>query len=115
MELYPIEKCEVIDLPQGKIYLGHSDEKQSVGYLELNPGKALDKHNRPVDEKLVQIKGTSTMKFGEEEVILNKGDIIVIPANKFHVHANDSENVSITYWEFNGDIIEIINKIRSSK
>ena len=54
--MQPIEECQKIKLPQGAIYLGNSDEKRSVGYLELSPHTSLTLHNRPAIEKLTQVK-----------------------------------------------------------
>lgn len=110
---------EEYKIPQGKILIAFSDKNLSVGALELNPGQELSKHNRPVLESLFQIQGTCIMKFFEEngiikEVILNKGDSIDIPPFKFHIHSNPSKEISITFWKANGDITEIINKIRKT-
>ena len=38
-QMYPLEKCQKVELPQGAIYLGPSNKEQSVGYLELNPAR----------------------------------------------------------------------------
>lgn len=103
---------ESYTLPQGKIIISHSDKNISIGFLELNPGQSLDIHNRPVEELLFQVKGTSVIKLNNENKILNQGDEIKIPANELHVHSNQSNEKSLTFWMFKGDIIEVINKIR---
>ncbi len=110
---------EIYKLPQGKITIGFCDEGVSVGMLELSPGQELAKHNRPVDEELVQVYGSCVMKLFDgdrliKEVTLNEGDKLVIPANQFHIHSNPTNDRSITLWKFEGDIVEIIENIRNS-
>lgn len=100
--------------------IAFSDENLSVGILEINPGQELSKHNRPVLESLFQIKGTCVMKLFEgdgsiKEVTLKNGDSIDIEPEKFHIHANQSNEKSITFWKATGDITEIINRIRQNQ
>lgn len=111
---------ESYKIRQGKIMIAFSDENLSVGILEINPGQKLSKHNRPVLESLFQVKGTCVMKIFEEdgsakEIIMNEGDSIGIEPEKFHIHSNQSDDVSITFWKATGDITEIINKIRQNQ
>lgn len=110
---------EIYEVPQGKVFIGHSDKNLSVGYLELNPKQELEKHNRPVTERLMQITGSCVMKLytGDEvkEITLNEGDTLEIPPKQYHVHANVSDKKSITFWKAEGDITEIIQKIREQK
>ena len=113
------ENCEAKTLPQGIIYLGPSTLKQSIGFLKLLPGKQLAKHNRPVDEKLKQIKGSCVTELYDgnkliQEVTLEEGDELIIPANQYHIHKNPFKNESLTYWQFDGDITEIIKSIKKS-
>lgn len=110
---------EKYNLEQGNIMIAFSDENLSVGTLEINAGKELAKHNRPVLESLFQLDGKCVIKLFEEDggakdVILNKGESLDISTQKFHIHANPFDDVSITPWKANGDITEIINKIRES-
>ena len=110
---------EEYKLNEGKIMIAFSDENLSVGTLELDPKKELPKHNRPVLESLFQIKGKCSMKLFEEdgrvnEVTLNEGDSIDIPPNKYHIHSNPFDELSITFWKASGDITKIINKIREN-
>ena len=55
------------DLPDGVIKVSYCNEELSIGTLKLDPGKELDRHNRPVDEELLQIKGKGGLKIFEEE------------------------------------------------
>ena len=109
---------EMYELPQGRIGIAYAGEDFSTGYLELEPGKELAKHNRPVLEQLMQIKGTATMIMFEgddsKEIVLNVGDKLDIPPKQYHIHANKGTESSITLWKANGDIMEIINAIRKS-
>jgi len=109
---------DVFDLSDGKISVSCSSEKLSIGTLELEPGAELDRHNRPVDEQLIQIKGKGGLRIFEEdgetrEVIFEEGDSFRIPADKDHQHINPSEQESIVMWKFEGDITEIIEDIRA--
>jgi quercetin dioxygenase-like cupin family protein len=117
--MFPIEKCQKISLSQGAIYLGPSNKKQSVGYLELNPHTSLALHNRPAIEKLTQVKGIFSMVIFDEEkgkvVTMNEGDYLEIkPKNTWHIHVNPSNEVALQYWDFDGDITDIIENIRTS-
>ena len=57
---------ELYKIPEGKVGIAHSDDKFSIGYLELNPGKELAKHNRPVPEQLRHL----SFPFGLEPTII---------------------------------------------
>ncbi len=110
---------ELYNIPQGKIMIAFSDKNLSVGTLEINPKQEISKHNRPVLESLFQIKGQCVMKLVEDdgsikEVILNEGDSLDIPLEKYHLHTNPFDEVSITFWKASGDITNIIESIRSS-
>ena len=110
---------EIYELPQGKIIITFCDENLSIGLLDLNPNQALAKHNRPVDEELVQIHGFCTMELFDgdklvKEVTLNEGDKLVIPANQFHIHSNPTNGKSVTLWKFQGNIVDVIEDIRNS-
>jgi hypothetical protein len=116
--MFDINKCQKVTLPQGAIYLGPSDEHKSVGYLELNPHTSLTLHNRPAIENLTQIKGKSNMVVYDSQdgrtVSLKEGDTLSIqPAGTWHIHVNPYDEVSLTYWDFDGDIREIIDAIRA--
>ncbi|MBL7169499.1 MAG: hypothetical protein ISS48_00590 [Candidatus Aenigmarchaeota archaeon] len=110
------EECECYELPEGKIFIGYSDEKLSIGYLELNSRQQLSKHKRPVDEELIQLEGTSVVRIFKShsvgEVVLLPATTTTIPANKFHMHINETNQKSLTFWKFEGDITEIIDNIR---
>ncbi|MFH1838535.1 MAG: hypothetical protein ABH808_03515 [Candidatus Kuenenbacteria bacterium] len=100
--------------------IAFSDKNLSIGILEINPGQKLSKHNRPVLESLFQIKGKCVMKLFEDDstinkIVLDEGQSIDIPPFKFHIHSNPYNKKSITFWKTNGDIAEIINKIRTNK
>ncbi|MCK4326875.1 MAG: cupin domain-containing protein [Candidatus Diapherotrites archaeon] len=109
---------ELYNIPQGKIGIAYSGKDFSTGYLELEPGTELAKHNRPVLEQLMQIKGASTMIMfdGDEqkEIVMEVGDKLDIPAGQYHAHANTGTESSITLWKASGDITEIIDAIRKS-
>jgi mannose-6-phosphate isomerase-like protein (cupin superfamily) len=110
---------EVYQLPQGKIVFSCTTKNLSTGALYLNPQQELVKHNRPATEQLVQLAGTSSIELfdGEtvvDEVTLNENETLTIPANQFHIHRNPTAEISVTMWKFEGDILEVIQKIRDS-
>ena len=110
---------EQYELPQGKIMIALSDKNQSVGTLDINPRQELPKHNRPVVESLFQVKGKCVVKLFEDdgsarEVVLDEADSIDISPLKYHIHSNPYGEVSTTFWRANGDITEIIGKIREN-
>ena len=109
---------EIFKLPQGKIIVSFSDENQSIGLLELNSYQELEKHNRPVNEELVQISGSCLIKLYNdklvEEIVLNEGEKLIIKTNQFHIHSNPSNNKSITLWKFEGNVVDIIKNIRKN-
>ena len=108
---------EIYKLPQGKIVFSCTTKDLNTGALYLNSHQALPKHKRPVAEQLVQVVGTCVMKLFDgdtlvNEVTLNENDTLTIPANQFHMHINPTNDISVTMWKFEGDISEIIQKIR---
>jgi|HubBroStandDraft_4_1064222.scaffolds.fasta_scaffold480472_2 mannose-6-phosphate isomerase-like protein (cupin superfamily) len=114
-----LSQIEAIPLPGATVYVLKSDVQQSIGFLRLDPLGSLAKHNRPVEEWLVQIEGTSTMKlFDNDEVIkevtLKRGDSLRIPASQYHQHTNQETTQSLTSWHFDGDITEVIEEQRKN-
>lgn len=116
--MYNIDKCQKVKIEQGAFYLGESTEERSVGYLELEPHSSLVLHNRLGGiENLVQVEGRCIMIiFDKEEGTnykLKEGDKLKIePEGVWHIHANPFNEHSLTYWNFEGDIREIIKSIR---
>jgi quercetin dioxygenase-like cupin family protein len=118
-QVVKLSDYDIYQLSQGRIFIGPSNTKSSIGYLELNPHQQLDKHNRPAPEELIQIKGNSTMVLFDQEdnpqnIILNQGGYLKIPAHIFHIHSNLNNRKSLTLWKFEGDITNIINHIKSN-
>jgi len=46
--------------------------------------------------------------------ILKNGENIIIKPLIWHIHTNPYNEVSATYWDFDGDIREIIENIRKT-
>ncbi len=110
---------EAYKIPQGKIMIAFSDKKLSIGTLHLGPRQELPKHNRPVLESLFQIKGKCVMMLFEDDgstkdIELKEGEMLDIPAKKFHIHSNPHDSESITFWKASGDITKIIDGIRKN-
>lgn len=47
-------------------------------------------------------------------VLTEKESFIIEPANTWHIHVNPFDKISITYWDFDGDIRKIIDDIKKS-
>lgn len=114
-----ITHSEAIRIPKATVYVVSSDISQSTGFLRLAPAGSLDKHNRPVEEWLVQIEGISIIKLFDNDkevkaVTLQRGDSLRIPANQFHQHTNQGQTESLTSWHFDGDITEVIEQQRKN-
>lgn len=112
-----LEQAETVNLSGVSIYIFHSDSSVSTGCLRLDTGSSLDKHNRPVEEWLVQIEGESAVKLFngdevEEEVVMKCGDSLKILANQYHQHTNIGNQESLSSWHFDGDITTLISKLR---
>ncbi|MFB6294933.1 MAG: cupin domain-containing protein [Candidatus Nanohaloarchaea archaeon] len=108
---------EAYRFPEGVISIAACDAEQCIGTLTLHPEESLERHNRPVDEQLLQLHGTSEMELYsgdelEETVELTPGDTLTIPAGKYHAHTNPGGERSVTVWRFDGDIRGIIEDIR---
>jgi len=116
--MYKIEKCQKVEIEQGAFYLGESTKEKSVGYLELKPNTSLNLHNRWNGiENLIQVQGSCIMivfdTFKGTNLKLNKGEKLKIePEGVWHIHANPFNQISLTYWHFEGDIRSIIDGIR---
>jgi quercetin dioxygenase-like cupin family protein len=105
---------EILNLPMGQVIFAHITPELSMGLLKLNPNQQMEKHNRPVEEQLFQVSGECKMIIfddEEKEITLKEGDTIRIPANKFHIHSA-LDKQSITLWKFEGDVTEIIKKMK---
>ena len=119
--MYDIKDCQKIKIDQGFFYLGPSDKEKSVGYLELMPKTSLVLHNRTAGiEKLTQINGSCSMivyRLNEDKIVkLNEKDGLEIkPAGTWHIHCNPYDKISLTYWDFSGDIRSIIEAIRKNE
>lgn len=101
-----------------RFYIAYSSKKFSTGILILKPGTSFQKHNRPnAIENLTQISGKCLMKiFGKNnhytDYKLNPGEGIRVRKGRYHIHSNPYNEISITLWAAEGDIVEIINEIR---
>lgn len=109
---------EAYNLPEGVITISHCNRDLSIGTLTLDADKELDRHNRPVEEQLLHIKGRGGLRIfegdgQEREVLFEEGDTFEIPANQDHQHINPGSGKSIVMWKFGGDITDIIQDIRS--
>ncbi len=111
---------EIYETPDGsaRFYFSHSDEKFTTGILVLQPGAALPKHNRPhAIENDVQIGGKCLMTiFGEnennQEVELSAAEGVGIPKGQWHIHGNPYNEVSVTLFKLEGDILEVMRILR---
>ena len=110
---------EIYELPQWKITLAFYDKNLSVWLLELNGKQKLEKHNRQVNEELLQVYWSCDIEvFDNEKVIkkitLNEWESIIIPANQFHIHKNSTDKKSITMWKFKWDVLSSVKIIKDN-
>lgn len=111
---------EIYEPPDKKsrFYFSHSDECYTTGVLVLQPGASLAKHNRPqAVENLTQISGKCLMTLYDAqdkptEIELNPGEGVKMPKGQWHIHANPYDQVSITAFKADGDILDIMKAIR---
>lgn len=113
---------EIYDTPDGKarFYFSHSDESMTTGVLVLQPGASLPKHNRPNGiENLTQISGTCKMTLFDEQdqptdYILKVGEGVRMYKGQWHIHANPFDEVSITLFKLEGNIVDIMKILRET-
>ncbi|MEK9178348.1 MAG: cupin domain-containing protein, partial [Patescibacteria group bacterium] len=109
-------KFEVLKLTNGRLIISKTGKDLSTGLLHLFPESSLEKHNRPVDEQLIQVRGKSVIELRNGRKInkaeLREGDELFIPARQFHTHTNPFDTDSVTAWRFDGDITEVIEELR---
>jgi hypothetical protein len=115
--MYPIEKCQKI----WNFYLWESNKERSVWYLKLEPHTSLDIHNRLWwIENLIQVEWECVMIVFDNDTwtnykLLEWDKLSIKPEWTWHIHSNPFEKDSLTYWYFDWDIRDVINKIRLKK
>lgn len=114
----PFEAWETQD-GLARFTFSHSDSEFTTGVLTLQPGVSLPKHNRPHGyESLTQLAGTSTLTVYATEgdidriVELEAGDVLRMDKGQWHIHGNESDEVSITFFKLVGDITDIMDVLR---
>jgi len=112
-----LQDAERLDLGGYTVYIVSATHARSEGYVELPPGKEMQRHHRSVEERLKQIEGDSVVTvFGNdgEPVVheLPRGAELNIPAVTEHIHANPYGKPSLTHWRFEGDIIDTLEEQR---
>ena len=113
---------EVYETPDGsaRFYFSHSDKEFTTGILVLNPKAELSKHNRPhAIENLIQISGRCVMKLFETPTqstdhTLLPGTKLVISKGMYHLHSIPFDEESTTFFKAEGDITEIMDKLRQT-
>lgn len=110
---------ETIDA-KARFYFSHSDSSFTTGVLVLEPGAALQKHNRPhAVENLTQITGKCFMTLFDTndvatEIELTAGEGMRMDKGQWHIHANPYQEVSVTLFKAEGDILEIMQTLKSN-
>jgi quercetin dioxygenase-like cupin family protein len=103
---------------KARFYFSYSDNNLTTGVLVLQPGGALPKHNRPhAIENLTQVYGKCLMtlfdeKDGLKEIKLTVGEGIKMPKAQWHIHANPYNEVSITLFIAEGNILDIMDELK---
>ncbi len=119
MKAFKFIDADIHQMPEGKIHIVHSDSKFSLGYLELDPQKKLEKISWKVEQQIIQLKGMSSILVfhnSEEptEVVMHAGDYVMIPAQTYYTIDNPNDEASLTSWKLDGDATEEINMIRQN-
>jgi quercetin dioxygenase-like cupin family protein len=120
-----MKEFEIYETPDGlaRFSFSHSDQNFTTGVLTLSPGARLPVHNRPGGfENLTQIYGKCEILLFDEQndsepvrtLELNVNDTLVMNRGRWHIHANPSDEISITLFKLVGDITEIMSKLRVS-
>ena len=120
-----MKQFEIYETPNGlaKFSFSHSDQNFTTGVLTLSPGARLPVHNRPGGfENLTQIYGKCEILLFDEQndsepvrtLELNVNDTLVMNRGRWHIHANPSDEISITLFKLVGDITDIMNTLRKT-
>ena len=114
---------EIWDDPSGivRFCFSHTDEHQTSGVMILAPHTELPQHNRPLAfENLLQVSGTCSMRLVEEsghlqtEYELKPGAGLRMEKGQWHIHANASDEPSVTMFKAEGNIEEVMAKLRQT-
>jgi quercetin dioxygenase-like cupin family protein len=120
-----MKQFEIYETPDGlaRFSFSHSDQNFTTGVLTLSPGARLPVHNRPGGfENLTQIYGKCEVLLFDNQndsepaktVELNTNDTLVMNKGRWHIHANPTDETSITLFKLVGDITEIMANLRAS-
>src|SRR5215211_6503816 len=66
----------------------HGDVPFSVILIHASPHAGPLLHRHPYAEVFVVESGTATLQLGEDDLIVNSGSIVVVPANVAHAFTN---------------------------
>ncbi|MCK5310708.1 MAG: cupin domain-containing protein, partial [Desulfobacteraceae bacterium] len=69
--------------------------QMSITWVEVEPGASQKPHKHPPEQTYIIIQGQGKMHVGEENCIVDKGDIIHIPSNYMHFIINQSDTTLI--------------------
>ncbi|MEW6610052.1 MAG: hypothetical protein AB1352_00270 [Patescibacteria group bacterium] len=117
MSIPQLQDAERLLLDGYTVYIVSATRARSEGYLELPPGKEMQRHHRPAEERLKQVEGDCVVTIFDtigEPVVheLTRGTELIIPAMMEHVHANPYGKASLTHWQFDGDVMDVIEEQR---
>lgn len=105
---------------KSRFYFSHSDKNLTTGVLVLQPKSALPRHNRPLAiENLTQVGGKCLMTLFDEkdspnDIELKVGEGVRIRKGQWHIHGNPYNEVSVTLFKAEGDILETMNTIKDA-
>ena len=67
----------------------------SVTWVEVEPGASQKPHKHPPEQCYIIIQGRGKMNVGEENSIVERGDIIYIPSDSVHFITNQGDTTLI--------------------
>jgi quercetin dioxygenase-like cupin family protein len=114
---------EIWEDPKGvaRFHFAHTGKDFTTGVLTLKPDAELPRHNRPnAEENLLQISGVCQITLYSEDGDLQAsyklypGMHLKMKKGQWHVHANPFEEESVTQFKAEGDIREVVAKMRDT-
>lgn len=93
---------DVKNISEAKDWFGvlHTTERSQTAMMTLAPGKSSGKKaeaHEDSDQVLLVLQGELAGKVGNENLTLNKGDVITIPSGVKHRFTNRSQSQAVTF------------------
>lgn len=114
-----VEDCDAWQMPEGTLLIGRLDPFVAQGFMDILPGKILPEQSMPVPGAFKQMAGSSVVIVFEgdnekEKKEVKAGEVFKIPANTEYSIENPTQEKSVVYWRFDGDITEQMEQLKST-